>query len=138
MKASLEIGLYTFFSPVFPFILQYRNPWNSMAHFDTTAEEIIFQTEGEVPLPSQFSFFEKRKQSQHSHGKKMSVAQGSHSWLNFFSPGKFDMIAIAVGTGGTITGIGKKFKEKVPYVEVNNHQHHLLLLCHCEVCGLRV
>ena len=44
--------------------------------------------------------------------------------VEFFSPGKFDMVAIAVGTGGTITGIGKKFKEKVPYVEVNNHPHH--------------
>lgn len=65
---------------------------------------------------------------------KSSLVQSSIVWLNFLllSPGKFDMIAIAVGTGGTITGIGKKFKEKVPYVEVaisTNHCHVLSMRC---------
>ncbi|XP_063918616.1 cystathionine beta-synthase [Zophobas morio] len=52
---------------------QYSNPGNPLAHYDTTAEEILDQCDGQV-----------------------------------------DMIVVGAGTGGTITGIGKKFKEVSP------------------------
>ncbi|KAL3287186.1 hypothetical protein HHI36_001663 [Cryptolaemus montrouzieri] len=52
---------------------QYSNPGNPLAHYDTTAEEILDQCEG-----------------------------------------KIDMVVISTGTGGTITGIGRKIKEKLP------------------------
>jgi len=52
---------------------QYRNPGNPLAHYDTTAEEIIAQCEGKV-----------------------------------------DMVVLGAGTGGTISGIGRKIKEKCP------------------------
>lgn len=54
-------------------LLQYRNPGNPLAHYDTTAEEIIEQCDGKV-----------------------------------------DMIVAGAGTGGTITGIGRKIKERLP------------------------
>jgi len=52
---------------------QYRNPGNPLAHYDTTAEEILAQCGG-----------------------------------------KLDMVVLGAGTGGTITGIGRKIKEKCP------------------------
>lgn len=52
---------------------QYINPGNPLAHYDTTAEEILSQCENKV-----------------------------------------DMIVLGAGTGGTITGIGRKFKKVVP------------------------
>merc|ERR1719187_2535316 len=52
---------------------QYRNPGNPLAHYDTTAEEILEQCEGKV-----------------------------------------DMVVMGAGTGGTISGIGRKLKEKCP------------------------
>lgn len=52
---------------------QYRNPGNPLAHYDTTAEEIIEQCGGKV-----------------------------------------DMVVLGAGTGGTVTGIGRKMKEKCP------------------------
>jgi cystathionine beta-synthase len=52
---------------------QYRNPSNPLAHYDGTAEEILFQTDM-----------------------------------------KLDMVVITAGTGGTITGIARKIKEKLP------------------------
>jgi cystathionine beta-synthase len=52
---------------------QYRNPGNPLAHYDTTAEEIIEQCDGKV-----------------------------------------DMVVMGAGTGGTISGIGRKLKEKCP------------------------
>ncbi|KAM6290445.1 cystathionine beta-synthase-like [Porphyrio hochstetteri] len=52
---------------------QYRNPSNPLAHYDTTAEEILEQCEGKV-----------------------------------------HMVVIGSGTGGTITGIARKLKEKCP------------------------
>ena len=52
---------------------QYRNPGNPLAHYDTTAEEIIEQCGG-----------------------------------------KPDMVVLGAGTGGTISGIGRKLKEKCP------------------------
>eukprot|EP00118_Oscarella_pearsei_P024586 m.306360 g.306360 ORF g.306360 m.306360 type:complete len:534 (+) comp41184_c0_seq1:70-1671(+) len=56
---------------------QYRNPGNPLAHYDTTAEELLTQTNG-----------------------------------------KIDMVVIGAGTGGTVTGIGRKLKEKIPKIEV--------------------
>lgn len=44
-----------------------------MAHYDGTAEEILYQTDN-----------------------------------------KIDVVAIGVGTGGTVTGIGRKIKERLP------------------------
>jgi len=52
---------------------QYRNPGNPLAHYDTTAEEIISQCGGKV-----------------------------------------DMVVLGAGTGGTVSGIGRKLKEKCP------------------------
>ncbi|XP_007064488.1 cystathionine beta-synthase [Chelonia mydas] len=56
---------------------QYRNPGNPMAHYDTTAEEILEQCEGKV-----------------------------------------HMVVGGAGTGGTITGIGRKLKEKCPECKI--------------------
>ncbi|XP_059020821.1 cystathionine beta-synthase isoform X3 [Mustela lutreola] len=52
---------------------QYRNASNPLAHYDTTAEEILQQCDG-----------------------------------------KLDMLVASAGTGGTITGIARKLKEKCP------------------------
>lgn len=56
---------------------QYTNPGNPLAHYDGTAEEILFQCDG-----------------------------------------KIDAIVIGAGTGGTITGIARKLKEKVPNCKI--------------------
>jgi len=52
---------------------QYRNPGNPLAHYDETAEEILYGCDG-----------------------------------------RLDMIVASAGTGGTVTGIGRKIKEKCP------------------------
>lgn len=52
---------------------QYRNASNPLAHYDTTADEILRQCDG-----------------------------------------KLDMLVASAGTGGTITGIARKLKEKCP------------------------
>jgi cystathionine beta-synthase len=56
---------------------QYRNAANPLVHYDSTAEELLKQTDG-----------------------------------------KIDMIVIGVGTGGTVNGIGRKFKEVIPECQV--------------------
>ena len=56
---------------------QFRNASNPLAHYDTTAEEIIEQCDG-----------------------------------------KIDMVIAGAGTGGTVTGIGRKFREKLPRCQV--------------------
>lgn len=56
---------------------QYRNPGNPLAHYDTTAEEILEQCDN-----------------------------------------KIDMIVMGAGTGGTITGVGRKIKEKCPNCKI--------------------
>ncbi|XP_062861797.1 cystathionine beta-synthase-like [Trichomycterus rosablanca] len=56
---------------------QYRNPSNPLAHYDSTAEEILEQCEG-----------------------------------------KIDMLVAGVGTGGTITGVARKLKEKCPNIKI--------------------
>uniref|UniRef100_A0A7N8XGI4 Cystathionine beta-synthase n=1 Tax=Mastacembelus armatus TaxID=205130 RepID=A0A7N8XGI4_9TELE len=56
---------------------QYRNPSNPLAHYDTTAEEILEQCNG-----------------------------------------KLDMLVAGAGTGGTITGIARKLKEKCPNIKI--------------------
>jgi cystathionine beta-synthase len=56
---------------------QYSNPSNPLAHYDGTAEEILYQCNN-----------------------------------------KLDMIVISAGTGGTITGIARKLKEKIPHIIV--------------------
>ncbi|XP_056145115.1 cystathionine beta-synthase b [Lampris incognitus] len=56
---------------------QYRNPSNPLAHYDTTAEEILEQCDG-----------------------------------------KLDMLVAGAGTGGTISGIARKLKEKCPNVKI--------------------
>uniref|UniRef100_A0A665WGT6 Cystathionine beta-synthase n=1 Tax=Echeneis naucrates TaxID=173247 RepID=A0A665WGT6_ECHNA len=57
---------------------QYRNPSNPLAHYDTTAEEILEQCDG-----------------------------------------KIDMLVAGAGTGGTITGIARKLKERCPNIKVS-------------------
>ncbi|KAM3862393.1 cystathionine beta-synthase b [Diretmus argenteus] len=56
---------------------QYRNPSNPLAHYDTTAEEILQQCDG-----------------------------------------KLDMFVAGAGTGGTITGVARKLKERCPNVKI--------------------
>lgn len=56
---------------------QYINPGNPVAHYDTTAEEILEQCGGHV-----------------------------------------DMLIAGAGTGGTISGIGRKLKERCPNIEI--------------------
>ncbi|KAM8975795.1 cystathionine beta-synthase isoform 1-T1 [Pelodytes ibericus] len=56
---------------------QYRNASNPLAHYDSTAEEILEQCEGEL-----------------------------------------DMLVAGAGTGGTITGLARKLKEKCPNCKV--------------------
>uniref|UniRef100_A0A671ND33 Cystathionine beta-synthase n=1 Tax=Sinocyclocheilus anshuiensis TaxID=1608454 RepID=A0A671ND33_9TELE len=56
---------------------QYRNPSNPLAHYDTTAEEILEQCDG-----------------------------------------KIDMLVAGAGTGGTITGVARKLKEKCPNIKI--------------------
>jgi cystathionine beta-synthase len=56
---------------------QYSNPYNPIAHYDNTAEEILEACDG-----------------------------------------KLDMIVISAGTGGTLTGIARKIKEKCPTCKV--------------------
>ncbi|KAM6945519.1 cystathionine beta-synthase a [Aplochiton taeniatus] len=56
---------------------QYRNPSNPLAHYDTTAEEILEQCGGKV-----------------------------------------DMLVAGAGTGGTISGIARKLKERCPNVKI--------------------
>ncbi|CAL8407129.1 unnamed protein product [Arctogadus glacialis] len=56
---------------------QYRNPSNPLAHYDTTAEEILRQCDGKV-----------------------------------------DMLVAGAGTGGTITGVARKLKERCPNVKI--------------------
>ncbi|CAI5772482.1 cystathionine beta-synthase-like isoform X1 [Podarcis lilfordi] len=56
---------------------QYRNPSNPLAHYDTTAEEILEQCDG-----------------------------------------KIDMFVAGAGTGGSISGIARKLKEKCPECKI--------------------
>ncbi|XP_022596447.1 cystathionine beta-synthase-like isoform X1 [Seriola dumerili] len=56
---------------------QYRNPSNPLAHYDTTAEEILEQCDG-----------------------------------------KLDMLVAGAGTGGTLTGVARKLKERCPNVKI--------------------
>lgn len=56
---------------------QYASASNPLAHYDTTAEEILEQCDGEL-----------------------------------------DMMIIGTGTGGTLTGIGRKLKEKCPQCQI--------------------
>lgn len=56
---------------------QYRNVGNPLAHYDGTAEEILYQMENKV-----------------------------------------DMVVCGAGTGGTVCGIGRKIKDKLPSCEV--------------------
>ncbi|KAF4086564.1 hypothetical protein AMELA_G00084960 [Ameiurus melas] len=56
---------------------QYRNASNPLAHYDSTAEEILEQCNG-----------------------------------------KIDMLVAGAGTGGTITGIARKLKEKCPNIKI--------------------
>ncbi|XP_028249430.1 cystathionine beta-synthase-like [Parambassis ranga] len=56
---------------------QYRNASNPLAHYDTTAEEILEQCDGEL-----------------------------------------DMLVAGAGTGGTLTGVARKLKERCPNVKI--------------------
>ena len=56
---------------------QYKNPYNPIAHYEGTAQEILFQCDN-----------------------------------------KLDMIVISAGTGGTVSGVGKKIKEVLPNCKV--------------------
>jgi cystathionine beta-synthase len=64
---------------------QYGNPYNPIAHYDTTAEEILAACDGQV-----------------------------------------DMLVAGAGTGGTISGIARKLKERCPNVKVRCFAMHSL------------
>jgi cystathionine beta-synthase len=64
---------------------QYGNPYNPIAHYDTTAEEILAACDGQV-----------------------------------------DMLVAGAGTGGTISGIARKLKERCPNVKVRCFAMHAL------------
>lgn len=77
---SSHIGLSMRLQAALPraFVLdQYWNPGNPLAHYDTTAEEILEQFENDI-----------------------------------------DIAVIGAGTGGTVTGIARKLKEKCPKVHI--------------------
>lgn len=100
---------------------QYRNPSNPLAHYDTTAEEILEQCDG----PSWPPF-------------KHNSLQSLHIWFltGPSSTGKVDMLVAGAGTGGTITGIARKLKEKCPNVKVSvtpSGNHFLFAACSTEI-----
>jgi len=70
---------------------QYANPSNPNAHYEGTAEEILYQCDGKV-----------------------------------------DMVVIGAGTGGTISGIAKKLKEKLPNIKVVGVDPHGSILAQPE------
>ncbi|ORY97649.1 cystathionine beta-synthase [Syncephalastrum racemosum] len=70
---------------------QYGNPYNPVAHYDTTAEEILEACDG-----------------------------------------KLDMLVAGAGTGGTITGIAKKLKERCPNVKIVGVDPHGSILAQPE------
>ena len=61
---------------------QYANPSNPLAHFEGTAEEILYQCDGRI-----------------------------------------DMVVCGAGTGGTISGIARKLKQRLPHVQVRPCMH---------------
>jgi len=74
---------------------QYQNKGNVLAHYDTTAEEILEQTNG---------------------GKDMTH------------------LVLSAGTGGTLTGISRKIKEKAPHetpmvLMLMAHDYHFNFFC---------
>lgn len=70
---------------------QYINPSNPLAHYEGTAEELIYQCDG-----------------------------------------KIDYLIASAGTGGTITGIAKKLKEKIPGIKVIGVDPHGSILAQPE------
>ncbi|KAM4731891.1 cystathionine beta-synthase b [Anableps anableps] len=70
---------------------QYRNASNPLAHYDTTAEEILEQCDG-----------------------------------------KLDMLVAGAGTGGTLTGIARKLREKYPNVKIIGVDPEGSMLVHSE------
>ena len=47
------------------------------------------------------------------------------------STGQLDMVVIGTGTGGTVIGIGRKMKEKMPNVKVKSMTHSKpSIICH--------
>ncbi|XP_036065694.1 cystathionine beta-synthase isoform X2 [Oryzias melastigma] len=70
---------------------QYRNASNPLAHYDTTAEEILEQCDG-----------------------------------------KLDMLVAGAGTGGTLTGVSRKLKEKCPNVKIVGVDPEGSVLIHSE------
>jgi cystathionine beta-synthase len=70
---------------------QYGNPYNPIAHYDTTAEEILDALDGKV-----------------------------------------DMLVAGAGTGGTLTGIAMKLKERCPSVKIVGVDPHGSILAQPE------
>ncbi|GFR09776.1 cystathionine beta-synthase [Trichonephila clavata] len=71
---------------------QYTNPGNPLAHYDTTAEELLEECDN-----------------------------------------KIDMVVAGGGTGGTLTGIARKLKEKIPNIKVVGVDPHGSILAQPEV-----
>ncbi|EPY88123.1 cystathionine beta-synthase [Camelus ferus] len=82
---------------------QYRNASNPLAHYDITAEEILQQCDGRHL----------------TYDSQIQDRQG-FQWRLSFSKDfrKLDMLVASAGTGGTITGIARKLKEKCPGCQI--------------------
>lgn len=95
---------------------QYRNPSNPLAHYDTTAEEILEQCEGTSILSYKICFFFK------THFRSSLEIKSTRLFVSsvFLLTGKVDMLVAGAGTGGTITGIARKLKERCPNIKVSS------------------
>lgn len=99
---------------------QYRNAGNPLAHYDGTGEEIVEQCGGKCAIlinPPLSSLIQR---------KNVILCclnfWGANEMCMFVNDvlfsGKVDMVVLGAGTGGTITGVARKIKEKCPNVKV--------------------
>ena len=81
---------------------QYTNPYNPIAHYDSTAQEIIDQLDGRVDMiVIIFVWFE-------------AFEEDFWSFLFWDFYFLFKNQVAGAGTGGTICGLARKIKEKCP------------------------
>ncbi|KAG8507179.1 LOW QUALITY PROTEIN: Cystathionine beta-synthase, partial [Galemys pyrenaicus] len=89
---------------------QYRNASNPLAHYDTTAEEILQQCDGGRRAAPCWRSLPKRGWPGWGAGSLLPEEASA--------AGKLDMLVASAGTGGTITGIARKLKEKCPGCQI--------------------
>lgn len=103
MKEALSPPHLTFchLSPPLP---QYSNPGNPLAHYDGTAEEILEACDSSCRGGWRWSM---------QHWLRILTGPSV-----FHPTDKVDMLVAGAGTGGTISGIARKLKERVPDCKV--------------------